>query len=82
MRRSSLLIGAKDSETRRASIAEDAAQLARLGHEQELKRNFSFISMLGLAFAILVRRRNLVHACAHSHRACCRHKETQRTRVA
>ncbi|KOS22454.1 Choline transport protein [Escovopsis weberi] len=33
--------------------AEDAAALAQLGHKQELKRNFSIISMLGLAFAIL-----------------------------
>lgn len=40
---------------RRTSVADDAAQLATLGHQQELKRNFSFISMLGLAFAILVR---------------------------
>ncbi|KAH7184985.1 amino acid/polyamine transporter I [Fusarium flagelliforme] len=31
----------------------DAAQLAALGHKQELERNFSFISMLGLAFSIL-----------------------------
>lgn len=56
MRRPSLL-GAKDEnsqERRRSSILADAAQLARLGHEQELKRNFSFVSMLGLAFAILV----------------------------
>lgn len=33
--------------------AEDAAALANLGLKQELKRNFSTISMLGLAFAIL-----------------------------
>ena len=39
---------------RRTSVADDAAQLAALGHKQELQRNFSFISMLGLAFAILV----------------------------
>ena len=40
---------------RRRSIAEedDALALSRLGHKQELKRNFSMISMLGLAFAIL-----------------------------
>ena len=38
---------------RRSSIAEDAAVLANLGHAQELKRNFSSLSMLGLAFAIL-----------------------------
>jgi amino acid permease (GABA permease) len=31
----------------------DAQQLAALGHKAELKRNFSFLSMLGLAFAIL-----------------------------
>ncbi|CAF9938098.1 MAG: hypothetical protein HETSPECPRED_000773 [Heterodermia speciosa] len=31
----------------------DDAQLAALGHEAELKRNFSPLSMLGLAFAIL-----------------------------
>jgi choline transport protein len=35
------------------SVQEDVAHLAALGHEQELKRNFSFLSMLGLAFAIL-----------------------------
>ncbi|KAI1775926.1 amino acid transporter [Hypoxylon cercidicola] len=34
-------------------IAQDAAALEHLGHKQELKRNFSMISMLGLAFAIL-----------------------------
>ncbi|KPM44207.1 hypothetical protein AK830_g2371 [Neonectria ditissima] len=32
---------------------EDAAALERLGHTQELQRNFSKVSMLGLAFAIL-----------------------------
>lgn len=31
----------------------DAAALERMGHKQELKRNFSMLSMLGLAFAIL-----------------------------
>ncbi len=40
-------------EQRQASMADDAAGLERLGHKQELKRNFSMISMLGLAFAIL-----------------------------
>ncbi|OAA34854.1 Amino acid/polyamine transporter I [Metarhizium rileyi] len=40
-------------EKRRTSLAEDAAQLEAMGHKQELKRNFSMISMLGLAFAIL-----------------------------
>ncbi|KAI0021752.1 amino acid/polyamine transporter I [Xylariomycetidae sp. FL0641] len=34
-------------------VQEDAAALEQLGHKQELKRNFSLISMLGLAFAIL-----------------------------
>ncbi|ETN39013.1 uncharacterized protein HMPREF1541_07055 [Cyphellophora europaea CBS 101466] len=57
MRRPSLLGGSGDGEgahqRRRTSIADDAAQLATLGHQQELQRNFSFISMLGLAFAIL-----------------------------
>lgn len=44
----------KESEARRrSSIAEDAAALANLGHKQELQRNFSMVSMLGLAFAIL-----------------------------
>ena len=38
---------------RRSSIAEDAEALAHLGHKQELQRNFSMVSMLGLAFAIL-----------------------------
>jgi choline transport protein len=32
---------------------DDAAYLASMGHTQELKRNFSTLSMLGLAFAIL-----------------------------
>lgn len=31
----------------------DELQLEALGHRGEFKRNFSFISMLGLAFAIL-----------------------------
>jgi hypothetical protein len=56
-RRPSLLGGRAskdDGQHRRSSIADDAAQLAALGHQQELKRNFSFVSMLGLAFAILV----------------------------
>ncbi|KAI0377383.1 amino acid transporter [Hypomontagnella monticulosa] len=48
----------QDKQPRRNSgrhsiIARDAAALAQLGHKQELKRNFSMISMLGLAFAIL-----------------------------
>ncbi|KAH8912439.1 gaba permease [Coniochaeta sp. PMI_546] len=38
---------------RMSTVEEDAAELQRLGHKQELKRNFSMISMLGLAFAIL-----------------------------
>ena len=38
---------------RRTSVQEDAAALAALGHKQELQRNFSMLSMLGLAFAIL-----------------------------
>ena len=33
--------------------SDDAAQLAALGHEAELKANFSPLSKLGLAFAIL-----------------------------
>ncbi|KAK4925038.1 hypothetical protein LTR66_016420, partial [Elasticomyces elasticus] len=37
---------------RRSSIADDA-QLAALGVKSELKRNFSPLAMLGLAFAIL-----------------------------
>ncbi|KAI0008356.1 amino acid/polyamine transporter I [Xylariaceae sp. FL0662B] len=41
-------------EQQRQSIEDhDAAVLANLGHKQELKRNFSLISMLGLGFAIL-----------------------------
>ena len=38
---------------RHTGHSDDAAQLAALGHEAELKRNFSPLSMLGLAFAIL-----------------------------
>ncbi|KAI0163117.1 GABA permease gaba [Pestalotiopsis sp. NC0098] len=34
-------------------VANDAVALEQLGHKQELKRNFSMVSMLGLAFAIL-----------------------------
>lgn len=33
--------------------AGDSATLERMGHKQELKRSFSMLSMLGLAFAIL-----------------------------
>ena len=44
---------AEKNSQRRASIAEDAAALERLGVKQELQRNFSKVSMLGLAFAIL-----------------------------
>ncbi|KAH6657602.1 amino acid/polyamine transporter I [Truncatella angustata] len=40
-------------ESRHHTVGEDAAALEHLGHKQELKRNFSMISMLGLAFAIL-----------------------------
>ncbi|RAL58596.1 hypothetical protein DID88_003956 [Monilinia fructigena] len=36
-----------------ADVDADAAQLAAHGHKQELERNFSLLSMLGLAFAIL-----------------------------
>ncbi|KAK5990129.1 Choline transport protein [Cladobotryum mycophilum] len=45
--------GGGGSGHRRTSIVDDAAALAQLGHKQELKRNFSIVSMLGLAFAIL-----------------------------
>ena len=41
------------SSRRKSTVADDAAQLAALGHKQELNRNFSLVSMLGLAFAIL-----------------------------
>ncbi|KAH7066596.1 amino acid permease-domain-containing protein [Paraphoma chrysanthemicola] len=34
-------------------VLDDEAQLEALGHKGELKRNFSLLSMLGLAFAIL-----------------------------
>ncbi|KAK3935384.1 amino acid/polyamine transporter I [Diplogelasinospora grovesii] len=37
----------------RHNVGEDAAALERLGVKQELGRNFSKVSMLGLAFAIL-----------------------------
>ncbi|QUC20576.1 uncharacterized protein UV8b_04817 [Ustilaginoidea virens] len=37
----------------RADLARDAAALEATGHRQELERNFSMLSMLGLAFAIL-----------------------------
>lgn len=38
---------------RRQSIIDDDARLAALGVRRELQRNFSPLSMLGLAFAIL-----------------------------
>ncbi|KAM3531007.1 hypothetical protein MY4038_004679 [Beauveria bassiana] len=38
---------------RKSSIQEDDAQLAAMGHRAELNRNFSMLSMLGLAFAVL-----------------------------
>ncbi|KIV78501.1 hypothetical protein PV11_10211 [Exophiala sideris] len=44
---------ASQTPRRRTSIHEDAAQLAGFGVKQELERNFSLFSMLGLAFAIL-----------------------------
>lgn len=34
-------------------IHDDDVQLASMGHQPELKRNFSMMSMLGLAFAIM-----------------------------
>lgn len=41
-------------ERQRSSLIDDeAAQLAALGYKEELQRNFSTLSMLGLAFAIL-----------------------------
>lgn len=43
----------RGSQRRRTSVQEDADALAHLGHRQELERNFSSLSMLGLAFAIL-----------------------------
>jgi choline transport protein len=43
----------RNNSRRRSSLAEDAAALASMGHKQELQRNFSMLSMLGLAFAIL-----------------------------
>ncbi|KJK81113.1 hypothetical protein H634G_03647 [Metarhizium anisopliae BRIP 53293] len=38
---------------------EDDAQLAAMGHRPELQRNFSTLSMLGLAFAVLNVSRHL-----------------------
>jgi amino acid transporter len=38
---------------RQHSVTRDDAHLAALGYQQDLKRNFSPLSMLGLAFAIL-----------------------------
>ena len=42
-----------DDIRRKSSVQEDANALAGTGHQQELQRNFSSLSMLGLAFAIL-----------------------------
>lgn len=41
------------TQRRRTSVQQDDAALAGMGIKQELNRNFSFLSMLGLAFAIL-----------------------------
>ena len=43
----------KSSAARRKSLLNDDEHLAALGVKQELRRNFSPLSMLGLAFAIL-----------------------------
>ncbi|KAK5712208.1 hypothetical protein LTR17_018021 [Elasticomyces elasticus] len=43
----------KSSAARKKSLLPDDAHLAALGIKQELRRNFSPLSMLGLAFAIL-----------------------------
>lgn len=48
--RDRLILGVID---RRYSTDDDTAALAGLGHKQELQRNFSTLSMLGLTFAIL-----------------------------
>lgn len=45
-------LSAGNADRRRSSVA-DVDHLAALGVKQELKRNFSMFSMLGLAFAIL-----------------------------
>lgn len=42
-----------EADLRRASAVQDSAALEKLGVKQELHRNFSMLSMLGLAFAIL-----------------------------
>ncbi len=44
---------AGDGGRRKSSVIGDEDHLARLGVKQELKRNFSPLAMLGLAFAIL-----------------------------
>ncbi|KAG5998360.1 hypothetical protein E4U52_000394 [Claviceps spartinae] len=36
-----------------SNFVDDSTGLESMGHKQELKRNFSMLSMLGLAFAIL-----------------------------
>jgi amino acid permease len=40
-------------EEKHKGQVDDDAQLAAMGHKAELDRNFSMLSMLGLAFAIL-----------------------------
>ncbi|PLN75542.1 amino acid permease [Aspergillus taichungensis] len=40
-------------EKRFEEVGDDDVQLAQMGHRPELKRNFSTLSMLGLAFAVL-----------------------------
>lgn len=53
VRRRSSSKSADKAQRRRQSVHQDDAALASLGIKQELNRSFGFISMLGLAFAIL-----------------------------
>ncbi|PHH77526.1 hypothetical protein CDD80_503 [Ophiocordyceps camponoti-rufipedis] len=48
-----MMMNGNSLKPHRTSCDDDAAALERLGHKQELKRNLSMMSMLGLAFAIV-----------------------------
>ena len=51
-RRMSSLVSARGSKAFDSSI-NDEARLADLGYQQELKRNFSLIGMIGFSFSIV-----------------------------
>ena len=44
--------GADDIETRKSSLDADALRLAELGYTQDMRRNFSVLSVLGVGFSL------------------------------